>query len=69
MEKKLSRLFDYQKYAKNSELADILDDVDSRYPQARELSDDELSFVAAAGVAEDSINAKNKRPKGPKIDK
>ena len=48
MENKLSRLFDYQKYAGNSALADIINDVESRYPEARELSDDELLFVNAA---------------------
>ena len=50
MEKKLSRLFDYQKFAGNSELADIIADVDSRYPKAEALSDDDLFNVAAAGA-------------------
>ena len=50
MEKKLSRLFDFQKFAENSELADIIADVDSRYPKAQELSDDDLFNVAAAGT-------------------
>lgn len=50
MEKKLSRLFDFQKFSENSELADIIADVDSRYPKAQELSDDELFNVAAAGT-------------------
>ena len=50
MEKKLSRLFDFQKFAGNSELADIIADVDSRYPKAQVLSDDDLMDVAAAGT-------------------
>ena len=50
MEKKLSRLFDYQKFAGNSDLEDIIADVDSRYPKAQALSDDDLMNVAAAGT-------------------
>ena len=50
MEKKLSRLFDYQKFASSSELADVIADVDSRYPMAKELSDDDLMNVSAAGL-------------------
>ena len=50
MEKKLSRLFDYQNFTQNSELADVIADVDSRYPMAKELSDDDLMNVAAAGM-------------------
>lgn len=47
---KLARLFDYQKYEPNSELAEVISDVESRYHGARKaLSDDELEFVAAAG--------------------
>jgi hypothetical protein len=49
MEKKLSRLFDYQKYEGNSKLNEVIKDVDSRYPQAMELTDDELFNVNAAG--------------------
>ncbi len=63
MEKKLSRLFDYQKFAQSSELADVLADVDSRYPMARELSDDDLMNVAAAGSMMDSCKGNGERPK------
>ena len=52
MENKLSRLFDYQKFSGNDELADIINDVESRYPSAKELSDDDLFFVNAAGAVE-----------------
>ena len=64
MEKKLSRLFDFQKFAENSELADIIADVDSRYPKAQELSDDDFIHVAAAGT----MTAQNDKKK-IKIDK
>ncbi len=51
---KLARLFDYQKFEANSELSDIILDVESRYGAKKQaLSDDELEFVAAAGYAED----------------
>ena len=58
---KLSRLFDYQKYESNSELSDIISDVESRYPDRRyALSDDELEYVAAAGTP-DQAGAKEMR--------
>ncbi len=53
---KLARLFDYQKYESNSELAEVIRDVESRYPAKRQaLSDDELEFVAAATGQTDNI--------------
>ncbi len=56
MENKLSRLFDYQKFAPNSRLESIIKDVESRYSLDQELmSDDELDMVNAAG----NINAGN----------
>lgn len=58
MEKKLSRLFDYQKFAENADLADIIDDVNSRY-QGSELSDDDLMNVAAAGLGQGTHNNRN----------
>ena len=63
---KLARLFDYQKYESNSELAGIISDVESRYPDKRQaLSDDELEFVAAAGVP-DQVGMKELRPENKK---
>ncbi|MBO5622235.1 MAG: hypothetical protein J6N21_17530 [Butyrivibrio sp.] len=60
MEQKLSRLFDFQKYAGNKAMQSIIDDVESRYHiDAVELSDDELFGVAAAGVSSDINAAKN----------
>ncbi len=50
MENKLSRLFDYQKFAPNSRLDSIIKDVESRYSLDQELmTDDELDMVNAAG--------------------
>ena len=50
MENKLSRLFDYQKFSPNEDLEKVIRDVESRYSLDKyELSDDDLSFVAAAG--------------------
>lgn len=46
----LSRLFDLQRFAPNDRLAKIISDTESRYGAA--LSDDELTFVNAAGEAE-----------------
>ena len=52
---RIARLFDYQKFEANSELSDIISDVESRYPDKRKiLSDDELEFVAAAGTPDQS---------------
>ena len=47
MEKKLKKLFDYQRFEKNERLEKIIKETESRY--GGELSDDELSFVNAAG--------------------
>jgi hypothetical protein len=53
MENKLSRLFDYQKYAPNDKLSSIIKDVESRYSlDLQELSDDELGMLNAAGSVE-----------------
>ena len=47
MERKLKSLFDYQKFEKNPRLEKLISETENRY--ARELSDDDLSFVNAAG--------------------
>ncbi len=60
MENKLSRLFDYQKYAPNDKLSSIIRDVESRYSlHVQELSDDELGMLSAAGNT-DVIREKKK---------
>ena len=53
MDKKLSLLFDYQKFEQNAELQEIIDRVNARFPsRSRMLSDDEADLVAAAGLPE-----------------
>lgn len=47
MEKKIKKLFDYQRFEKNEKLEKLIRDTENRY--ATELSDDDLSFVSAAG--------------------
>ncbi len=49
MEKKLTTLFDYQKFEGNSDLRAVIDSVHSRYA-VRELSLDEMEWVSAAGL-------------------
>ena len=51
MESKLKQLFDFQKFEGNSELQQVIDSVHARYA-VRELSLDDMEFVAAAGVPE-----------------
>ena len=46
---KLSMLFDYQRFEKNVRLQKVIDEAHRRI-EARELTDDELDQVAAAGV-------------------
>lgn len=59
MEEKISRLFDYQKFAPNARLDSIIKDVESRYELDKfELSDDELGMVNAAGSV-DSLMGTN----------
>ena len=50
MEARLSALFDYQKFEKNSALQRVIDSVHTRY-EARELTLDEMATVSAAGNA------------------
>lgn len=47
MENSLKNIFDYQKFEKNSRLEKLISDTESRY--ARELTDDDLVMVNAAG--------------------
>ena len=46
-EQKLKKLFDYQRFEKNSKLENLIRETENRY--YTELSDDDLSFVNAAG--------------------
>ena len=49
MERKLTKMFDYQKFEKNADLERLIDSVHSRYG-IRELSMDDMEMVSAAGV-------------------
>lgn len=49
MEKKLKKLFDYQRFENNPRLEALIQETESRY--SAELSDDDLMMVAAAGEA------------------
>ena len=49
MEKKLRELFDYQRFEPNERLSGLIRETENRY--GTELSDEELSLVAAAGEA------------------
>ena len=51
MEGKLKSLFDYQKFEGNPELQSVIDSVHARYA-VKELSLDEMEWVAAAGIPE-----------------
>ncbi len=63
MEKKLSLLFDYQKFEQNAELQSVIDAVYARFP-SRKLSDDEADLVAAAGRPEMALKRKKPQEKG-----
>ena len=54
----LSRLFDFQRFEKNARLQRVIDEAHRRI-EARELTDDELDQVAAAGAPD---AAKPKKP-------
>ena len=60
LEKKISMLFDFQKFEKNADLQSVIDAVHARYT-ARKLSDDEAELVAAAGMPDTAF--KRKQPK------
>ena len=57
MEKKLSLLFDYQKFVNNKDLQHVIDAVHARH-SGRMLSDEEVELVAAAGVPGMTSNQK-----------
>lgn len=47
MDKKLKALFDYQKFKANKKLERLIIETENRFP--KELSDNEISIVSAAG--------------------
>lgn len=56
MKNTLANLFDFQKFAQNSRLSEMISQTEAKY-NIKELSDDELEFVNAAG----DINAQSAR--------
>ena len=50
MDKILKKLFDYQRFERNKRLEKLISETESRY--ARDLSDEELAYVNAAGGPE-----------------
>ena len=58
MEGKLKSLFDYQKFEGNPELQSVIDSVHARYA-VKELSLDEMEWVAAAGIPESKKDDKD----------
>lgn len=64
VEKKLRALFNYQRFEGNADLQKVIDSVHSRYA-SRELSLDEMEWVAAAGAPhaqQDEKGSFGKRP-------
>ena len=59
MEKKLSRLFDYQRFENNARLGALIRETEER--SVRALSDDELFAVNAAGSTEPDPDEKTAR--------
>ena len=58
LEKKISMLFDFQKFEKNADLQEVIDAVHRRYT-ARKLTDDEAEYVAAAGMPDTGLKRQN----------
>ena len=52
MERLLEALFDYQRFARNDALQEVIDGVEMRYSGVVPLADEQLDFVAAAGAPE-----------------
>ena len=63
MERKLSKLFDFQNYERNTSLQSVIDSVHKRYA-IRELDEEDLFYVAAAGVPE--VQQNKRSPEGEK---
>lgn len=64
MEKLLKTLFDYQRFSPNAALGELIADTQSRYGhkvREMELTEDEVGFVAAAGIPELMENPKNRK--------
>lgn len=57
METKLNTLFEYQRFERNSHLQNLIEKTLNEY-ENRELSEDELALVNAAGVTENHTKPK-----------
>ena len=53
MEEKLKILFDYQRFDNNKKIGELIRETEMRH--ARELSDDDLTMVAAAGELPETV--------------
>ncbi len=62
MERKLKKLFDFQKFEGNADLRSVIDSVHARY-SVRELSMDEMSWVNAAGEPDLDLRKKDTEKK------
>ena len=54
MEKLLTKLFSFQRFARNDQLAEIINDVDEKYDSMYALSDMDLSFAVGGQSEENS---------------
>ena len=63
MEKKLRKLFDFQRYEGNASLQSVIDDVHSRYAK-RELDMDDMEWVNAAGSSDSPEKKRMKLEEG-----
>ncbi len=61
-EKKLFELFDYQKFDEDPQLAALIAETEGRY--SRELAEDELELVSAAGERTEDLLDKDKKGGG-----
>ena len=69
MEKKISRLFDYQRFARNANLQKIVDDTQRRFDEVAILLEDEhLSFAAGGRDIARELNNDDKHDEILKID-
>ena len=63
MEKKLFRLFDYQKFEENTNLQQMIDETHARC-RARSLSLEDMEWVNAAGYSNDPGKKRRKLEEG-----
>ncbi len=62
MEKKLTHIFDYQRFDGNKELASLIEETENRF---KALSEDELLMVSAAGFPSPTIDPERVVPLKP----